>query len=139
MKKNGSKILVIDDDATVRTTLRESLELEGYEILEAADGQEGLDMVAAGKPPLVFLDLMMPGMSGIEVLDEMKRRKDLATTKVIVYSASGNRDWQIEVLEKGAWYYLDKDDPIEILLAITRNALEARTAQQAMLDGLRMV
>jgi CheY-like chemotaxis protein len=67
------RILVVDDDAVIRTLLRVALESEGYEVIEAADGAEGLQRYQADPPDLVITDLQMPGMHGLELLQALHR------------------------------------------------------------------
>ena len=71
-----TRILVIDDEAAIRDSLRMTLEYEGYEFVGAATGQEGLALVERDMPDLVMLDVKMPGMDGIEVLDRLRARHD---------------------------------------------------------------
>ena len=68
------RILVVDDEEPIRKTLRMTLEYEGYDVLEAASGSEALDQIEHEPPELVFLDIKMPGMDGLEVLEEVRER-----------------------------------------------------------------
>ena len=71
-----SRLLVIDDDSAIRDTMRMLLEYDGYGVLLAASGQEGLAMVEKEAPDLVFLDVKMPGMDGLEVLSRLRGMND---------------------------------------------------------------
>ena len=71
-----SRILVIDDEAAIRDSLRMTLEYEGYEFIGAATGQEGLALAERESPDLVLLDVKMPGMDGLEVLDRLRSMND---------------------------------------------------------------
>ena len=86
-------VLVIEDDASIRETLQEALEGEGYTVRTAANGREGLDSMRAqpSRPCLVLVDMMMPVMTGREFLDEVLKDSDLATTPVFVVSAIADR------------------------------------------------
>jgi CheY-like chemotaxis protein len=82
-------ILVVDDEKTVRETVREVLEDEGYAVVEAANGQEALSYLQRGpKPCLVLLDLMMPVMSGFDFLDVVKNDPVLKSTSILLVSAA---------------------------------------------------
>ena len=87
------QIIIIEDDRDLRETMKELLEMEGYSVLTAANGREGLDLIAReGGPCLILLDLMMPVMNGWEFLDAMQRNQQelLARTKVAVVSAAAD-------------------------------------------------
>src|SRR5438067_13891350 len=71
-----SRILVIDDEAAIRDSLRMTLEYDGYEFVGAATGQEGLALAEREGPDLVLLDVKMPGMDGLEVMDRLRARND---------------------------------------------------------------
>ena len=80
-------IMVIDDEEMVRTTLRDTLELDGHEVVEASDGQKGLDMFAVTPANLVITDIMMPEKAGIETVVELSQQ--FPATKIIVISGGG--------------------------------------------------
>jgi two-component system response regulator MprA len=82
------RILIVEDDETIRSTLKMALELEGYSVEIAADGQLGLELLST-KPHLVLLDLMMPKVDGKEFLERKSRAPEHAAIPVIVLSASG--------------------------------------------------
>ena len=91
-KANCETILVIEDDQPIRDAIQHALELEGYNVLAAADGQEGLEILrTAARPCLILLDLMMPIMNGWEFLEELRKDKlsMIATLPVIITSAAG--------------------------------------------------
>ncbi len=86
----AKKILVIDDEPDVVSYLSTFLEDEGFEVATARDGPDGLSMVRAESPDLITLDITMPGMSGIEVLTNLRRDPDLASIPVVVVTGVAN-------------------------------------------------
>ena len=103
-----AKILVIEDDRFLRELISRKLRNEGYNVIEAIDGEEGLRKIKEEKPDLVLLDLILPGMDGFEVLKRTK--EDQATTKipVIILSNLGQREEVEKGLKLGAIDYLVK-------------------------------
>lgn len=85
----GSRVLVVDDSATIRAVLGRMLEVDGYEVIRAADGESALEMARAEPPALIFLDIVLPGMNGFAVLRAL--RHDPATQHVPIVMISGNQ------------------------------------------------
>jgi DNA-binding response OmpR family regulator len=101
-----TRILVVEDEPDLREGLRHNLELDGFEVDVAADGQGGLDAALHGSPALVLLDLMLPGMPGTDVLRELRRKKpDLP---VIIVTAKGADRDKVRGLDLGADDYVTK-------------------------------
>src|SRR5437773_3055579 len=119
-----SRVLVIDDEAAIRDSLRMTLEYEGYEFLAAATGQEGLALVEREAPDLVLLDVKMPGMDGLEVLDRLHAMHE--TLPVIVVSGHGTISTAVEATKKGAFDFVGKPLASERVLVSLRNALDQR-------------
>ena len=119
-----SRILVIDDEAAIRDSLRMTLEYEGYEFLGAATGQEGLALAERDAPDLVLLDVKMPGMDGIEVLERLRNMND--ALPVIVVSGHGTIQTAVEATKKGAFDFIEKPFASERVLVSLRNALDSR-------------
>lgn len=95
----GSKrVLIVDDEASLRTLVRVNLEIDGIEVSEAVDGNEAMSMLRQAPPDLVLLDLMMPGKDGIEVLEDVAADPELRNIPVILLTAKGEQ----EDLERGA-------------------------------------
>ena len=112
-------VLVADDDRTIRRNLILLLRSEGYQALEAADGDEALARIAADAPDAVLLDLKMPGRDGLDVLKELGPA--LADLPVIVITALGGSTAAIEAMRRGAYDYLTKPfDLDEVLLTLNR-------------------
>jgi DNA-binding response OmpR family regulator len=101
-------ILVIEDDKFLRELIMRKLIEEGYEVIEAIDGEEGLRKIKEQKPNLVLLDLILPGIDGFEVLSRMKEDPDLTSIPVIILSNLGQRDDVERGLKLGAVDYLIK-------------------------------
>ncbi len=116
-------ILIVDDLVTLRQPVRVMLERQGYSVEEASDGYEALQKIAESRPDLVLLDLMMPGMNGVEVLKHIKADARLQDTSVIVLTAVADT-WQMRrYIEMGAADYLLKPFTISTLLDRVRRAL----------------
>jgi two-component system nitrogen regulation response regulator NtrX len=118
--QHGS-ILIIDDEKGVRDSLRLVLEYEGYRVIKASTGQEGLDRIEAEEPHVILLDVKMPGLDGIEVLE----RLDPANTGRVVVMISGHADiaTAVEATRKGAFDFLEKPLDQEKVLLTVRNAM----------------
>src|SRR6516162_9939098 len=119
-----SRILVIDDEAAIRDSLRMTLEYEGYEFLGAATGQEGLALAEREAPDLALLDVKMPGMDGIEVLERLRNMND--QLPIVVISGHGTISTAVEATKKGAWDFIEKPFASERVLVSLRNALDQR-------------
>ncbi|AFM02973.1 response regulator with CheY-like receiver, AAA-type ATPase, and DNA-binding domains [Bernardetia litoralis DSM 6794] len=116
------KILIIDDEAAIRHTLRDILEYEKYEIDEAKDGQQGLDMLLINNYDVVLCDIKMPKMDGIEVL---QKSTELGRENAfIMISAHGNIETAVECTKKGAFDFIEKPPDLNRLLVTIRNAME---------------
>jgi two-component system nitrogen regulation response regulator NtrX len=119
-----SRILVIDDEAAIRDSLRMTLEYEGYEFAAAATGQEGLALAERDAPDLVLLDVKMPGMDGLEVLERLRNMNE--TLPVVVISGHGSISTAVEATKKGAFDFIEKPFASERVLVSLRNALDQR-------------
>lgn len=117
-----AKILIVDDEKAIRKTLKEILEYEKYDVLEAADGQEAINLVKQKACDLVFLDIKMPRMDGMEVLEKIRSME--LDIPVIMISGHGNEDTAVEAVKAGAFDYISKPPDLNRLLITVRNALE---------------
>jgi DNA-binding response OmpR family regulator len=131
-----ARILVIEDDPTVRSLLAHILSDEGYQVVTAVDGHEGLDKVMEDPPDLLVLDLMMPVLDGYSVLEELKESGVGATLKTLVLSAKGAEIDYKRSFTLGAHRHMTKPfDPDELLAAIkellefTKEQLQERREQ----------
>ena len=102
------RILIIEDDKFLRELIIQKLGNEGYEVVEAAEGEEGLRKMKEEKPDLVLLDLILPGIDGFEVLRRAKSEQDTAPIPIIILSNLGQRDDVEKGIELGAIDYLIK-------------------------------
>jgi two-component system, NtrC family, nitrogen regulation response regulator NtrX len=114
-------ILVIDDEKSIRNTLREILEYEKYKVDDAADGIEGLQMIEKEKYDIILCDIKMPKMDGIEVLKNILTNSD---TPVVMISGHGNIDTAVEAIKLGAFDYISKPLDLNRLLITIRNAMD---------------
>ncbi|MGZ4033616.1 MAG: sigma-54-dependent transcriptional regulator [Bacteroidia bacterium] len=120
-----AKILIIDDEKSIRKTLREILEYEKYQVDEAADGVEGVAMIQKEKYDIVLCDIKMPKMDGIEVLDKiMQLSSDIP---VVMVSGHGNIETAVEAVKKGAFDFIAKPLDLNRLLVTIRNAMDKST------------
>ena len=138
-------ILVVDDEPDVLLLCKVNLEFEGYNVIEAHDGEEALRKIASENPDLVLLDVMMPGMDGWQVLTAVKSDPARADTPVVMLTAKVQERDQMRGLSDGAADYVTKPfNPIalartvrEALAASASGELERR--RQQMLERLRLV
>src|SRR6187431_3298731 len=117
-----ARILVVDDEAAIRDSLKMTLEYEGYEFIGAATGQEGLALAEREAPDLVLLDVKMPGMDGIEVLERLRNLNE--ALPVVVVSGHGTISTAVEATKKGAFDFIEKPFASERVLVCLRNALD---------------
>ncbi len=117
---NMSKILVIDDERSIRNTLKDILGLEGYTVDVAENGLIGLDLVKASDYDIILCDIKMPEMDGIEVLSKIMEMKP--ETTVVMISGHGNIDTAVEAIKKGAYDFIEKPLDLNRLLITIRNA-----------------
>src|SRR5512134_2023251 len=106
MTQTHASVLVIDDEEIIREALEALLSAEGYRVTTAATGREGLDAIANRSIDTVLLDLMLPDMNGIEVLDEIRRLDD--ELPVIMVTAFGTIESAVAATKRGAFYYFTK-------------------------------
>ena len=118
------RILVIDDEIAIRDSLKMILEYDGYDTILAASGQEGLLRVERDSPDLVFLDVKMPGMDGLEVLRKLRDLDELLP--VVIISGHGTVSTAVEATKLGAFDFLEKPLSTERVTVSIRNALRQR-------------
>jgi len=124
-----SKILVIDDMAAIRAVLKEELEREKYEVDEAKDGEEALEMLKSSHYDVAFCDIKMPKLDGIELLEKVK--SEGINTPFIMISAHGDEKIALKCIKLGAYFYLSKPfESIEVILIHLRNIIERNSLKQ---------
>lgn len=122
----SKKILVVDDEPGVVEIVRVNLECEGYNVHEAFDGQEGWDKVRSEEPDLVILDVRMPIMSGLELLERVKADPHVCGIPVIILTVRAREVDVIQGLEKGAVEYLTKPfDPLNLVRMVKKTLEES--------------
>lgn len=119
-----SRILVIDDEKSIRNTLREILEYEKYEVDDVSDGVEGLRMMKEKKYDVILCDIKMPKMDGIEVLEHSF---EITDSPMIMISGHGTIETAVEAIKKGAYDYIAKPLDLNRLLVTLRNARDRKS------------
>jgi two-component system alkaline phosphatase synthesis response regulator PhoP len=111
-------ILVVDDEEDLLDLIEYNLKKEGFDVLKAEDGKEGIEMAREHNPNLVLLDIMMPKMDGLEVVERMRDDKQLKHIPIIFLTARGDEKTEVEGLDKGGDDYITK--PISTTKLISR-------------------
>jgi DNA-binding NtrC family response regulator len=117
-----AKILIIDDERAIRRALREILEFENFQVDEAENGLEGLEKAKTTLYDIIFCDIKMPQMDGMEVLDGLMAAK--VESPVIMISGHGNIETAVEAIKKGAFDFIEKPLDLNRILVTIRNARE---------------
>ena len=120
MNKSGAHILVVDDEIEIVRALRRSLTAHGYKVFTASSGEEAIELMSRHRPDLILLDLLLPGMSGLEVCRRMRAESNIP---IIVLSVKGTEHDKVEALDLGADDYVSKPFGIDEVLARVRVAL----------------
>ena len=120
MNKSGAHILVVDDEIEIVRALRRSLTAHGYKVFTARSGEEAFELTSRYRPDLILLDLLLPGMSGLEVCRRMRAESNIP---IIVLSVRGTERDKVEALDLGADDYVSKPFGIDEVLARVRVAL----------------
>lgn len=125
-----AKLLIIDDERGIRNTLREILADEGHEVEVAENGKQGLEMAQAKAYDLIFSDIKMPEMDGLEVLKALKEGEEPVETPVVMISGHGDVETAVQALKMGAYDFLLKPLDLNRILITTKNALESKNLKQ---------
>lgn len=124
MKQPAPLILVIDDEVPIRDGCRQALEKSGYSVLEAANGAAGIKIARSAKPDIALIDLKMPGMSGMEIIEVLSR--DIPDTVLVMITGYATIVSAVEAIQKGTFDYLPKPFSPDQLRAVVRRAMEHR-------------
>jgi two-component system response regulator PilR (NtrC family) len=124
MTQTSASILVIDDEEIIREALEALLIMEGFRVVTAASGAEGLEALASRPFDVVLLDLMLPDRNGLEVLDDIRRLDD--ELPVIMITAYGTIEGAVTATKQGAFHYFTKPFKNDEVLVVLRNAIERR-------------
>jgi two-component system phosphate regulon response regulator PhoB len=129
-------ILAVEDDQDILELLRYNLAKEGYQVTAVASGEEGLHLARSAAPDLILLDLMLPGMDGLEVCRRLKLEAQTRQVPIIMLTAKGEEADIVAGLELGADDYVTKPFSPRVLLARVRTVLRRRTAAPPGTDAL---
>ncbi len=117
-----TRILVVDDEHLIRWSLEQNLKKQGYEVLTAGTGEEAVKIVREEQPDLVLLDIQLPGISGLEVLERVKEFEE--DTIVIMVTAHGGLETAVTAMRLGAYDYINKPFNLDEMSIVIRKALE---------------
>jgi two-component system alkaline phosphatase synthesis response regulator PhoP len=131
MEINNEKILIVDDEKDILEFLKYNFEKEGYAVHTASNGNEGKSLAFKNKPDLIILDIMMPGMDGVELCKELRESPDFAETLIIFLTARGEDYSQIAGFEVGADDYITKPVKPRVLLARVKALLKRKGKTKA--------
>ena len=120
----NARVLVVDDEEAIRSTMKQAIDYAGHDCLLARSGQEGLGVVERESPDVVFLDIKMPGMDGLEVLKRIKEIDDMV--EVVIISGHGTMETAHTATKLGAFSCLSKPIETDNIFLNIRNALEQR-------------
>ena len=133
-----ARILLVEDDADIRQVLRLYLKYYGFDVREAADGQEAIDSIPVYHPDLIVLDIMMQPVDGWEVLHWLRAQRMNPPLPVLVLTALYQPEEQLQGFEEGAIEYLTKPTQPDIIIERIRTILKLSTEQRMLLQRKRM-
>lgn len=116
------KVLIVDDEKSIRFALKDIIEFEGHEVALAADGKEGLEMALAANYDVIFSDIKMPGMDGVELLEKLVENG--VDAAVVMISGHGSIDTAVECIKKGAFDFIQKPLDLNRILITLKNATD---------------
>lgn len=122
--KRKRRILVVDDDLLILETVRLALQQEGYEVEVLSDGDKAFELISAGKPDLVILDIYFPGFDGLELCRRLKADPGTRGIPIMIFSGSNETADVMRGIEAGAFQYITKPVDGEVLIAKIRQRLK---------------
>lgn len=122
------KILVVDDDHDLRSTIVDALQSSGFQVDEASNGNEAIDKVMASRFDIAIIDMVMPRLTGLELLSEIKKKSP--RTKIIIMTAFATIDNAVEAIKRGASDYLKKPFRLWELLSVVNRTLEEKKFEE---------
>src|SRR5580765_3425523 len=126
------RVLVVDDETAIREAIRMTLEYEGYRVDEARSGQDGLDRATKTPFDAILLDIKMPILDGIEVLENLKEQR--VASPVIMVSGHGDVHTAVECTKRGAFDFLEKPLNRDKLLLTVRNAVRQQKLEEENIE-----
>lgn len=135
---SSARILLVEDDIDIRQVLRMYLNYSGFDVCEAADGQEAIDLIPAYRPHLVVLDIMMQPVDGWEVLHWLRAERMIPGLPVLLLTALYQPEQQLQGFEEGAIEYLTKPTQPDIIIERIHTLLNLSTEQRLMLQRKRL-
>jgi DNA-binding response OmpR family regulator len=126
MEANRNKVLIVDDEKALRIGLSLCLRNAGFETMEAADGEEVLRLVDEYQPALIILDVMMRGISGLEVCRKLRNNPRTEGIKIVFLSAKGQLKERAEGMEAGGDHYITKPFNYRELIKVVKELLQTR-------------
>ena len=129
-----TKVLVVDDEEPNRVVLQDILELHGYEIIQAADGEEALNKIQENPPDVILLDINMPRMNGIEVTQKIKADERLKHISLIILTGLDDMELRVRALQLGADDFLLKPPHMAELVARVRSSAKLKAYHDHLLD-----
>ena len=136
LRSDAQTILVVDDEDDILDLLQYNLEQEGYRTVSAKNGLDGIELARQEKPDLIILDVMMPGIDGIEVCRRLRQDAYLRHTPILMLTARTEEETQVEGLDVGADIYFSKPVSIPILSSQIRALLRSATRVETPPDTL---
>lgn len=136
MSEPAPKVLIVDDEPDLRDLLVYNLQREGYTVVEASDGVEALEKAESEQPDAIVLDVMMPGLTGLDVCRRLRENAGLRKTPILMLTALDATDDYVRGLDVGADAYLSKDVDMPVLISQIRALMRGANRQEDAPDRL---
>ncbi|WP_163327634.1 response regulator [Desulfurobacterium thermolithotrophum] len=126
------KVLIVDDERTIRETVKEILEDEGFEIFTEEAGSKVISAIEELKPDILILDLFLPGISGMEILKELHERGITQSLAVVIISGHGTVETSVKAMKLGAFDFLEKPIKYDKLIEVIEDAKEYLSSENSI-------